>query len=84
MKVKLGEVASVQTGPFGSQLHQKDYVNDGTPIITVEHLGDNSLIHSDLPLVSDVDKERLVKYLLKEGDIVFIGRTYFKITIKEQ
>ena len=25
----------VQTGPFGSQLHQKDYVPIGTPILTV-------------------------------------------------
>lgn len=68
---KLGEVADVQTGPFGSQLHQRDYVNIGTPIITVEHLGDNRILHSNLPLVSDIDKERLKKYILKKGDIVF-------------
>src|SRR6185312_10969469 len=48
-----------------------DYVTDGTPIITVEHLGDNKVIHSNLPLVSDEDKERLKKYTLREGDIVF-------------
>lgn len=33
----------VQTGPFGSQLHQKDYLPIGTPIITVEHLGENRM-----------------------------------------
>ena len=32
------EESGIQTGPFGSQLHQKDYVAIGTPIITVEHL----------------------------------------------
>lgn len=31
-------VSGIQTGPFGSQLHKKDYVPVGTPIITVEHL----------------------------------------------
>lgn len=68
---KLGEIADVQTGPFGSQLHMSDYQDEGTPIITVEHLGDNRIIHNNLPLVGDDDKERLKKYVLKEGDIVF-------------
>lgn len=61
----------VQTGPFGSQLHKKDYVEDGTPIITVEHLGDNRITHENTPFVSDDDKKRLSKYHLQEGDIVF-------------
>lgn len=68
---KLGEIADVQTGPFGSQLHMSDYQNEGTPIITVEHLGDNRIIHNNLPLVGDDDKNRLRKYVLSEGDIVF-------------
>ncbi|MBO4615642.1 MAG: restriction endonuclease subunit S [Bacteroidales bacterium] len=68
---KLGEIADVQTGPFGSQLHMCDYQNEGTPIITVEHLGDNRIIHNNLPLVGDEDKNRLSKYVLNEGDIVF-------------
>lgn len=61
----------IQTGPFGSQLHQEDYVESGTPIITVEHLGENRIIHSNLPQISDQDKARLSKYVLKAGDIVF-------------
>jgi len=67
----LGSIADVQTGPFGSQLHQKDYKSAGTPIITVEHIGDNRITHQNLPLVGDSDKKRLKKYLLSEGDIVF-------------
>ncbi len=61
----------IQTGPFGSQLHQKDYVPAGTPIITVEHLGENRITHHDLPCVSDYDRDRLSKYTLRQGDIVF-------------
>ena len=61
----------VQTGPFGSQLHQEDYVEVGTPIITVEHLGENRILHEGLPRVSDQDKNRLAKYALRNGDIVF-------------
>ena len=68
---KLGEIATVQTGPFGSQLHQKDYVQNGTPILTVEHLGNNRIVHQNLPRVSDYDKMRLKKYCIQKGDIVF-------------
>lgn len=68
---KLKDLAEVQTGPFGSQLHQSDYKQVGTPIITVEHLGENKILHQNLPLVGDEDKQRLNKYVLEEGDIVF-------------
>ena len=67
----LGDIAEIQTGPFGSQLHMRDYKPVGTPIITVEHLGDNRITRQNLPFVGDADKERLSKYLIFEGDIVF-------------
>ena len=35
----VANIADIQTGPFGSQLHKEDYVENGTPIVTVEHLG---------------------------------------------
>ena len=71
-RVRLNTVASVKTGPFGAQLHQHDYVqSNGTPIVTVEHLGERGLIHKNLPLVSHHDKQRLSQYLIQEGDIVF-------------
>ncbi|GAB6285337.1 MAG: restriction endonuclease subunit S [Methanoregula sp.] len=61
----------IQTGPFGSQLHNSDYVSIGTPILTVEHLGENRILHEEIPKVSDQDRERLSRYSLKKGDIVF-------------
>ena len=69
--VKLSEIADVQTGPFGSQLHMEDYVERGTPIVTVEHLGNREFSSQNLPRVTDTDKERLQKYILKTGDVVF-------------
>ena len=68
---KLGDIADIQTGPFGSQLHNKDYATIGSPIVTVEHLGNRRFTTQNLPLVSDTDKARLSKYVLSEGDIVF-------------
>ena len=66
----VGDFASVQTGPFGSQLHNEDYVESGTPIITVEHMDGKYIAHRNLPLVSQNDVDRLRKYDLHTGDIV--------------
>src|SRR5437868_301097 len=70
-EITLGDIADIKTGPFGSTLHQSDYVDVGTPIVTVEHLSDEGLAHANLPLVSDDDKKRLSSYALRPGDIVF-------------
>ena len=85
-KLRLHEVASVKTGPFGTQLHQHDYVQSGgTPIITVEHLSERGLVHKNLPLVSHQDKQRLSQYLIQEGDIVFsrVGSVDRSVLIKK-
>lgn len=68
---KLEDIAEILTGPFGSQLHNEDYTNIGTPIVTVEHLGNRRFSRQNLPLISDYDKKRLSKYTLQNGDIVF-------------
>ncbi len=68
---RLGEVAEIQTGPFGSQLKNSQYVTGGTPVITVEHINNFRIIDFDYPSVTYEDKKRLSKYLLNQGDIIF-------------
>ena len=70
----VGQVAkSLQTGPFGSQLHASDYVEGGIPVINPLHLR-NGRISADAKFaVSDSTVERLSRHKLKSGDIV-IGR----------
>jgi type I restriction enzyme S subunit len=70
-EVELQQIADVQTGPFGSQLKNEQYITGGTPVVTVEHLKDFRIIDFNYPSVTDEDKNRLSKYLLKQGDIVF-------------
>ncbi len=70
-RVLLSEVADIQTGPFGSQLHQRDYIEEGIPIVTVEHLGQKYFSEKNLPRVSSADKERLKKFVLIKGDTIF-------------
>ena len=70
---KLGDIADIKTGPFGSTLHADDYVNEGIPIITTEHFKSGKLptVKNGIPQVSDDDYLRLKGYTLKTGDIVF-------------
>lgn len=68
---KLKNVAHIQTGPFGSQLKNEQYITGGIPVVTVEHINNFRIIDFDYPSVSDFDKNRLSKYLLKTGDIIF-------------
>lgn len=67
----ISQVADVKTGPFGSALHEKDYVRSGTPIITVEHIGEYGIDAEGAPQVSSFDAKRLQAYTLEAGDIVF-------------
>ena len=68
---ELQEVADIQTGPFGSQLKNEQYVTGGTPVVTVEHINDFRVDDFDYPSVTHEDKNRLSKYILNAGDIVF-------------
>ena len=82
---ELQEVAEVQTGPFGSQLKNEQYVTGGTPVITVEHVKDFKIIDFDYPSITENDRNRLSKYLLKSGDIVFtrVGSVDLSAYVKE-
>src|ERR1051326_807792 len=64
----------IQTGPFGSQLHASDYVLDGVPSIMPQNIGDNRIIEEGIARVSLGDAERLSRYLVRKGDIVYSRR----------
>ncbi len=65
---------SLQTGPFGSQLHAKEYVDNGIPVINPAHLKENQ-IKPDMGItVSEDVALRLSVHRLKVGDIVFARR----------
>ncbi|MFD6812214.1 restriction endonuclease subunit S, partial [Streptomyces anthocyanicus] len=65
---------SIQTGPFGSQLHASDYVESGIPSVMPQNIGDNVISESGIARITSSDAERLSKYLLAEGDIVYSRR----------
>ena len=75
----LGEVCrrgggDVQTGPFGSQLHAADYVSAGIPSIMPQNIGDNRVIENGIARITLADAERLSRYRVRAGDIVYSRR----------
>ena len=64
----------MQTGPFGSQLHSEDYVDDGIPLVNPAHMVDGKIV-PDSQVTVDIDTcDRLSRHKLKTGDIVFARR----------
>jgi type I restriction enzyme S subunit len=64
----------IQTGPFGSQLHAEDYVDNGIPVINPAHLQDGLIVPSQKVTVSEETRDKLERHILVEGDIVFARR----------
>lgn len=63
----------IQTGPFGSQLHTSDYVEDGIPLVNPAHIISGKLVPDSLCSVGKETSSRLNKYHLQTGDII-MGR----------
>ncbi|EPA1180245.1 restriction endonuclease subunit S [Pseudomonas aeruginosa] len=72
---KLGYVAkSLQTGPFGSQLHADEYVEDGTPLINPSDISKGKITGNPTITVEDAVVARLSRHKLELGDIVIARR----------
>lgn len=70
---KLEDFATVKTGPFGSMIHQSDYVSPGVPLINPQHIVNNKLSPSAEHQISSAKALTLEQYILRPGDII-LGR----------
>ncbi len=75
----LGELAKrdgglVQTGPFGSQLHQSDYLPDGIPVIMPKDIANGRVSVESVARVSEETVNRLRRHKLKPRTIVLPRR----------
>lgn len=74
-KVKLGEIASsIQTGPFGSQLHQSDYSDEGTPVVMPKDIINGHIDETTIARVEKHHVDRLIRHKITEGDIIYARR----------
>ncbi len=70
---RLRDVIHLRTGPFGSALHQSDYIAGGTPLVNPMHIVGGRVTPSADMTVSTQMAAKLSEYRLQPGDVV-LGR----------
>ncbi len=66
-------VKKIQIGPFGSQLHQEDYISNGIPLINPTHIKENKIVADNTFSITNEKRNSLTNYILQKGDII-MGR----------
>ncbi|WP_158728953.1 MULTISPECIES: restriction endonuclease subunit S [unclassified Flavobacterium] len=64
----------IQIGPFGSQLHMSDYVDEGIPLINPTNIKKGSIEYKSSVKITDEKYDSLPNYHLNIGDIVMARR----------
>ncbi len=71
----LGGVSSnIQTGPFGSQLHQSDYSETGIPVVMPKDLFEGKIVETSIARVDESHIARLSRHKIMNGDILYSRR----------
>ena len=65
---------SIQTGPFGSQLHVSDYVSEGIPVINPSHMRNGGLVPDSSISITQQKADELSRHKLRPHDIVMARR----------
>ncbi len=66
-------VEKIQIGPFGSQLHKEDYIENGIPLINPMHLQGGKITPDSSYTISQLKRDSLPNYILNTGDVL-MGR----------
>lgn len=72
----------IQTGPFGSQLHQSDYTETGVPVVMPKDIIEFRIVTDSIARIPEELANSLGRHRLQEGDVVYgrrgdIGRRAF-------
>lgn len=75
----LGEVVKrsngfIQTGPFGSQLHAYEYIDQGIPVIMPQDIAEGKIHLDQIARISFAKVERLSRHKVRSNDVVFARR----------
>ncbi|MCT8986598.1 restriction endonuclease subunit S [Shewanella phaeophyticola] len=69
----LKDIAKIQIGPFGTQLHKEDYIENGVPLINPTHIVKGNIVPKSNLTISYEKHAYLPEYHLEIGDII-MGR----------
>jgi type I restriction enzyme S subunit len=63
----------IQIGPFGTQLHEEDYIDNGIPLINPTHIQDGKIFPNPSFSISSEKHQQLSQYHLEVDDVI-LGR----------
>ena len=67
----LADTQVVRSGPFGSSLKTKDFLDRGIPVLTIQSLGEGTILRDGLFFISEEKAKELQEYKLLVNDLVF-------------
>jgi type I restriction enzyme, S subunit len=72
--INMSECAErIQIGPFGTQLHEEDYIDNGIPLINPTHMKDGKIFPNSAFSISSEKHQQLSQYHLEIDDVI-LGR----------
>ena len=64
---------AIMTGPFGTSLHESDYVEGGIPVINPKNIVEGRIVNAGIKTVAEETRNRLQEFTVRDQDII-IGR----------
>ncbi len=80
-KIRLRDLCGnkgIRIGPFGSQLHAHEYVDNGIPVIMPANLDNDQIVQEELKRITPQKANNLEVHKLEEGDILLPRRGNLK------
>jgi type I restriction enzyme S subunit len=65
---------AIQTGPFGSLLHQSDYIQGGIPILNPKHIANGVIACGENETIGRDKAGEMILYQLEKGDVLLARR----------
>lgn len=72
--IKSSSFGKLQTGPFGSQLHSHEYVDDGIPVIMPQDILNSGVSTSNIARITEAKVQELKRHIVEVGDVIFARR----------
>ena len=64
----------LQTGPFGSQLHAREYTFEGVPFVMPQNINNGKIDENEIARIMETRAQSLHRHRLKIGDIIIARR----------
>lgn len=65
---------SLQTGPFGSQLHADEYTDEGIPVVMPKDLIAGKIVTATAARIPEIRAAQLKRHRIQAGDVLFSRR----------